>query len=95
MYNKLTHAKKWWKYYRTASNGVGHGIHSPFVFDFINNKETLQTKKLNKKKNINKLKKIKKLKRKLYLYRKLILLKEFINKKIQLKKQFKRSYLLL
>jgi len=37
MYNKLTLAKKWWQYYRTASNGVGHGIHSPFVFDFVKN----------------------------------------------------------
>ena len=37
MYSKLTHAKKWWHYYRTASNGVGHGIHSPFVFDFVKN----------------------------------------------------------
>src|SRR5689334_22148442 len=35
MYNKLTLAKKWFQYYRTASNGVGHGIHSPFVFDFV------------------------------------------------------------
>jgi predicted O-methyltransferase YrrM len=37
MYNKLTLAKKWWQFYRTASNGVGHGIHSPFVFDFVKN----------------------------------------------------------
>jgi predicted O-methyltransferase YrrM len=37
MYSKLTHAKKWWHYYRTASNGLGHGIHSPFIFDFVKN----------------------------------------------------------
>jgi predicted O-methyltransferase YrrM len=37
VYSKITHAKKWWHYYRTASNGVGHGTHSPFVFDFIKN----------------------------------------------------------
>ncbi len=37
MYSKLTHLKKWLHYYRTASSGVGHGIHSPFVFDFIRN----------------------------------------------------------
>jgi predicted O-methyltransferase YrrM len=37
MYTKLTLAKKWWQFYRTASNGVGHGIHSPFVFDFVKN----------------------------------------------------------
>ena len=37
MYTKLTLAKKWWHYYRTASSGIGHGIHSPFVFDFVKN----------------------------------------------------------
>ena len=37
MYNKLTLAKKWWQFYRSASNGAGHGIHSPFVFDFVKN----------------------------------------------------------
>ena len=30
-------AKKYLHYYLTASNGKGHGIHSPFVFDFIKN----------------------------------------------------------
>jgi len=30
-------AKKYLHYYFTASNGKGHGIHSPFVFDFIIN----------------------------------------------------------
>jgi len=28
-------AKKYLRYYFTASNGKGHGVHSPFVFDFI------------------------------------------------------------
>jgi predicted O-methyltransferase YrrM len=37
VYSKLTHAKKWWHYYRTASSGIGHGIHSPFIFEFIKN----------------------------------------------------------
>ena len=37
MYSKLVLAKKWWHYYRTASNGEGHGIHSPFVFDLVRN----------------------------------------------------------
>ncbi len=27
---------KYLHYYFTASNGKGHGIHSPFVFEFIN-----------------------------------------------------------
>lgn len=39
--NQSTHhtafqlAKKYISYYLTASNGKGHGIHSPFVFEFI------------------------------------------------------------
>ena len=37
MYNHLQLAKKYLQYYLTASNGNGHGIHSPFVFDFIKN----------------------------------------------------------
>lgn len=37
MYSSLNLAKKYFKYYFTASNGNGHGIHSPFVFDFIKN----------------------------------------------------------
>jgi predicted O-methyltransferase YrrM len=28
-------AKKYFKYYIAASNSKGHGVHSPFVFDFI------------------------------------------------------------
>jgi predicted O-methyltransferase YrrM len=35
MYSKWQLAGKYLKYYLTASNGKGHGIHSPFVFDFI------------------------------------------------------------
>ncbi len=37
MYNKFQLAKKYIHYYLTASNGKGHGVHSPFVFDFIKN----------------------------------------------------------
>ena len=37
MYNRFQLAKKYIHYYATASNGMGHGIHSPFVFDFIKN----------------------------------------------------------
>lgn len=36
MYSTLQIAQKYIQYYLTASNGKGHGIHSPFVFDFIN-----------------------------------------------------------
>jgi predicted O-methyltransferase YrrM len=35
MYSPLQFALKFLNYFFTASNGKGHGIHSPFVFDFI------------------------------------------------------------
>ncbi len=35
MYNKLQLLFKYIKFYFIASNGKGHGMHSPFVFDFI------------------------------------------------------------
>lgn len=35
MYTSFQLAKKYLHYYFTASNGKGHGVHSPFVFDFI------------------------------------------------------------
>ena len=37
MYSTFKLAQKYFHYYFTASNGKGHGIHSPFVFDFIKN----------------------------------------------------------
>jgi predicted O-methyltransferase YrrM len=37
MYSRLQLAKKYIRYYFTASNGKGHGIHSPFIFDFVVN----------------------------------------------------------
>lgn len=37
MYSRFQLAKKYLTYYLTASNGKGHGIHSPFMFDFITN----------------------------------------------------------
>ena len=47
MYSSFQLAYKYLHYYLTASNGKGHGIHSPFVFDFIkkvlNDKETYPT----------------------------------------------------
>lgn len=46
MYTSLQLAAKYFQYYLNASNGKGHGIHSPFVFDFIlhviNNKNDYQ-----------------------------------------------------
>jgi predicted O-methyltransferase YrrM len=35
MYSSLKLAIDYCKYYLAASNGKGHGIHSPFVFDFV------------------------------------------------------------
>ena len=37
MYSKFQLIKKYLRYWLTASNGKGHGIHSPFVFDFVKN----------------------------------------------------------
>jgi predicted O-methyltransferase YrrM len=37
MYSSFQLAKKYLHYYFTALNGKGHGMHSPFVFDFILN----------------------------------------------------------
>ena len=35
MFSRFQLAKKYLRYYLTASNGKGHGVHSPFVFDFV------------------------------------------------------------
>ena len=35
MYNRFTLASKFLRYFFTASNGKGHGIHSPFVYAFV------------------------------------------------------------
>jgi len=35
MYSTFQLAKKYFSYYISSSNGKGHGVHSPFVFDFI------------------------------------------------------------
>ena len=37
MYSRLQLAKKYLHYYLTSSNGKGHGIHSPFIYDFVEN----------------------------------------------------------
>ena len=37
MYSSFQLARKFIGYYFNAKNGKGHGIHSPFVFDFIKN----------------------------------------------------------
>ncbi len=35
MYSSFQLVKKYFNYYFKAQNGKGHGVHSPFVFDFI------------------------------------------------------------
>lgn len=37
MFSKIELAKKYIQYWTKASNGKGHGTHSPFVYDFIRN----------------------------------------------------------
>ena len=37
MYSAFQLTKKYIQYYISASNAKGHGVHSPFVFDFIRN----------------------------------------------------------
>jgi len=37
MYSKFQVGLKYFQYFFAASNGKGHGIHSPFVFDFVAN----------------------------------------------------------
>lgn len=37
MYSSFQLARKYFSYYWHASNSKGHGVHSPFVFDFIKN----------------------------------------------------------
>ena len=37
MYSSFQLALKYFKYWLTASNAKGHGVHSPFVYDFIKN----------------------------------------------------------
>ncbi|NCT95453.1 MAG: SAM-dependent methyltransferase [Chitinophagaceae bacterium] len=37
MYSSFQYQLRYLRYYCTAANGKGHGVHSPFVFDFIEN----------------------------------------------------------
>lgn len=56
MYSAAQLAKKYFRYYINASNGKGHGVHSPFVFDFIKFVKN-DTKKYNCYTEIEKLRK--------------------------------------
>ena len=70
MYNRFQLAKKFLHYYLTASNGKGHGIHSPFVFDFITNV-------LNDKKNYECYYSIEKLRKELLHDKRIITVEDF------------------
>lgn len=58
MYSSFTVARKYLHYWLSSSNGKGHGIHSPFVFEFV-------TKVLNDKTRYPAFEQIEKLRRKL------------------------------
>lgn len=70
MYSPVQLAKKYLHYYFTASNAKGHGIHSPFVFDFIKNV-------LNDKKNYPCYQSIENLRKELLLDRRIIEVEDF------------------
>ena len=70
MYTRFQLAKKYLHYYFTASNGKGHGVHSPFVFNFIKNV-------LNDKKNYDCYHSIEKLRHKLLHDKRLIEVEDF------------------
>lgn len=60
MYSPLKLASKYLGYYFTATGGKGHGIHSPFVFEFI-------TKVLNDNYQYEEFARIEKLRKKMFL----------------------------
>jgi predicted O-methyltransferase YrrM len=70
MYSRLQLAKKYFTYFITASNGKGHGIHSPFVFDFI-------TKVLNDKNNYPGYTRVENLRKQLLLDKKILTVQDF------------------
>lgn len=70
MYTKFQLAKKYLHYLLTAENSKGHGIHSPFVFDFIKNV-------LRDKKKYSIYKPIEKLREKLKTDKRVIEVKDF------------------
>ena len=70
MYSSFQLAKKYIHYYLTASNGKGHGVHSPFVFEFI-------TKILNDKKQYECYASIEKLRQQLLQNKHIIEIEDF------------------
>lgn len=70
MYNRIQVAYKFLNYYFTASNGKGHGTHSPFVFHFI-------TSVLNDKTKYEEYEKVEKLRRTLISDKSLLTIEDF------------------
>src|SRR5688572_15500482 len=70
MYSSLQLAVKYLNYWVTASNGKGHGMHSPFVFDFI-------TRVLNDKNNYPAYQRVEGLRRKLLQDSRLFVIEDF------------------
>ncbi len=70
MYSKTQLALKYLNYYFTASNGKGHGMHSPFVFHFI-------TKILNDKTNYPEYEKVENLRQQLLTANTILTIEDF------------------
>jgi predicted O-methyltransferase YrrM len=70
VYSKFQLAFKYFQYYLSSSNGKGHGIHSPFVFEFI-------TKVLNEKKDFAEYEAIEGLRKKLLTDKSVIEVEDF------------------
>jgi predicted O-methyltransferase YrrM len=70
MYSPFHLAFKYLRYYLNASSGKGHGVHSPFVFDFI-------TKVLNDKRNFYAYEAIEQVRQKLLLNKEKITVEDF------------------
>jgi predicted O-methyltransferase YrrM len=70
MYSPFQVALKYLKYYFEASNGKGHGIHSPFVFEFV-------TKVINDKRHFYAYDHIEDLRRDLLLDKKMLTIRDF------------------
>jgi predicted O-methyltransferase YrrM len=70
LYTKPQIATKFIKYYLTASNGKGHGIHPPFIFDFI-------TKVLNDKENYAAYKTVEQLRNNLLINKNIIKVEDY------------------
>jgi len=70
MYSSFELAFKYLNYYAAASNGKGHGMHSPFVFEFI-------TKVLNDKENYGDYEKVEGLRKKIIQDRSILTIEDY------------------